>query len=93
MEQLIFRETSGPLPTSEYDFVVDGEKVGFLQIRHKLSHAPDVPFQMASHIYYEIIEEKRGQGYGARLLALALPEAKKLGLKEIIVTCLEENGI
>lgn len=91
MKKLVHRETSGPAETHVYDFVVDGQIVGFLQIRLRLSHASDVPPDCASHIYYEIRTDERMKGYGTDILFFAKREAKNLGLKELIVTCDESN--
>ena len=91
MVHLIHKETSGRLPTSEYE-LFDGETVvGKIQIRHTPSHAAEVPESMASHIYYEILPEHRLKGYGKKILALGLEEAKKIGLKEVSITCMEDN--
>lgn len=91
MLRLIFKKHLGQLPTSEYE-LFDGEtKFGFIQIRHKPSHAKEVPPNMASHIYYEIYPLYRGKGYGKQILKLGLDEAKKIGLKEVLLTCYEDN--
>jgi predicted acetyltransferase len=46
---------------------------------------------MVSHIYYEILPVYRSKGYGKRILALGLEKAKEIGLKEISITCMEDN--
>jgi len=92
MANLVFKETTGPLPTSFFDLVDGDTKVGFVQVRHKPSHSPEVPEGFASHIYYEIDPAYRDKGYGMEILRLALIEARKLNLQEVIVTCLEENA-
>ncbi len=74
--------------------MVDGDQViGLIQIRHKPSHGKDVPAHLANHIYYEIGEEHQGKGYGKLILKLGLEEAKKIGLTEVFVTCLESNVV
>lgn len=83
--------TSGSLPTSEYELFDNEILVGKIQIRHKPSHAVGIPESMASHIYYEILFEYRSKGYGKQLLALGLEEAKKIGLKEVSITCMKDN--
>lgn len=44
-----------------------------------------------SQIYYKIRLSKRGQGYGNKILALALKEAKKLGFDKIRINCDNRN--
>lgn len=44
-----------------------------------------------SHISYMIIPSKRKQGYGTEMLHLGIKKCKELGLKEVKVSCLEEN--
>ncbi|HMP67583.1 MAG TPA: GNAT family N-acetyltransferase [Candidatus Paceibacterota bacterium] len=91
MIYLKHKETLGILPTSEYELFDDKICVGKIQIRHKPSHGVGIPESMASHIYYEILPEYRSKGYGKRILALGLEEAKRIGLKEVSITCMEDN--
>ncbi len=91
MIYLKHKETSGRLPTSEYELFDENINVGKIQIRHKPSHGVGIPESMASHVYYEILSEYRSKGYGKQILALGLEEAKKIGLAEISITCMEDN--
>lgn len=91
MIYLKHKETSGRLPTSEHELFDNEKLVGKIQIRHQPSHGVGVPESMASHIYYEILPEYRSRGYGKQILALGLEEAKKIGLKEVLITCMENN--
>lgn len=91
MIHLKHRETSGKLPTSEYDLFDDNIIVGKIQIRHKPSRGAGIPENMSSHIYYEIIPKFRQKGYGKQILALGLKKAKGIGLEEVIVTCTDDN--
>ncbi len=84
-------ETAGRLPTSHYNLMKDDHVVGMIQIRHAPSHGIGIPECMASHIYYEIIPEYRLRGYGTQILALGIKEAQKIGLKELYLTCMEDN--
>ena len=43
------------------------------------------------HIGYGIIPSKRKQGYGTMFLHLLTKKAQEFGLKEIMVTCVEQN--
>ena len=91
MLKLILQNTNGPLPTSTYILLNNGTEVGMIQIRHQPSHSQEVPSHFSNHIYYEIKPEFRGQGFGTEILKLGIEEAKKIGLKKIVVTCYEEN--
>jgi predicted acetyltransferase len=50
-----------------------------------------MPEACASHIYYEVREDRRRRGYGSKLLALGKGEARRLGFEAIIVGCLANN--
>lgn len=91
MIYLKHKETSGRLPTSEYELFDNNIIIGKIQIRHKPSHGVGIPESMASHIYYEIFPKYRSMGYGKNILNLGLEEAKKIGLTEIFITCMEDN--
>ncbi len=69
----------------------NGEKVGFIQIRHAPSRSTELPASLASHIYYEVEPPHLKKGYGFDILRLGLGEAKNIGLREIILTCDAEN--
>jgi predicted acetyltransferase len=85
--KLAHRSTSGRLPTSTFDLVDDtGDVLGFCQVRHRPSCNSDLPPEAGNHIYYEIAEMHRGQGYGKMILALALVEAKRIGLDKVRLT-------
>lgn len=89
--KLIWKFDTGPLPTSEFDLIVSGKKVGFLQLRHKPSAGEDIPSHMASHMYYEINETEQRKGYGNLILKLGIKEARNRNFKEIILTVNEDN--
>lgn len=78
----------GWVPCSNYWLIDNEEFIGALRIRHTLSgHL----VKTGGHIGYDIRPTKRRQGYGSAILSLALPEAKKLGIERILVTCDETN--
>lgn len=58
--------------------------VGVVRVRHQ-----DV--STAGHIGYDISPCYRNKGYGTQILKLALSEAKKIGLKEVMITCNIDN--
>lgn len=89
--ELVLKETTGPLPTSHFELLNDRAVIGELQLRHMPSKSPSFPEGFENHIYYEIRPEFRGKGYGAGILGLGLEEARKLGLEEVVLTCVESN--
>ncbi len=60
-------------------------------MRHTPGKRDELPEHLASHIYYEITPDERRKGYATSALSITKTEAKKIGLKEIIVTCDEDN--
>jgi predicted acetyltransferase len=84
-------QTSGPLPTSQYELYDRDTHIGMLQIRHKPGRREVVPPHMATNIYYEIDKNYRQKGYGTKLLELGLVEAKRIGLHELFLGCMEDN--
>jgi predicted acetyltransferase len=68
-----------------------GEAIGFTQVRHRPSCAADLPPEAANHIYYEIAEAHRGRGYGKAILALALVEARRIGLEAVRIGAAVSN--
>lgn len=80
--------TNGIVPYSEYWLIENGEYIGTIVIRHKPSGRLE---SIKSHIYFHIIPSKREKGYGLKILELGLVKARKLGLKDIIITCNYDN--
>ena len=64
--------------------VDNGEFIGRVDIRHQLT---EHLLKEGGHIGYDIRPSKRNQGYGSKILELAIPEAKELGITRILVTC------
>ncbi len=91
LPKLRFEERVGSLPTSVFGLFVNGVRVGFVQIRHKLSHGEGVPAECASHIFYNIEPAHQNNGYGTEILRLGLAEARNIGLQEVVVACDSKN--
>lgn len=70
-------------------WLCDGDAfIGEASIRHQLNaHL----LQEGGHIGYGIRPSHRNQGYGKRILALALVECRRLGIERVLVTCLDSN--
>jgi predicted acetyltransferase len=66
----------------------DGDYVGTVQIRHRLT---DALREVGGHIGYEVRPSARRQGHATRMLALALPLARELGLNDALVSCDDTN--
>lgn len=70
-------------------WLIDNEQfIGEIGIRHELN---DFLINYGGHIGYGIRHSKWGQGYGTKMLTLALKEAKKMGLKRVLITCDDDN--
>ena len=76
------------MPESTYWLVEADAFVGRVSIRHRLN---DNLARIGGHIGYEIRPSMRRQGYGTRALELALPKARALGLRRVLVTCDSTN--
>ena len=69
-------------------FLVDSDSsrlLGAIQIRHHINH-PNL-IETGGHIGYGVCPSERRKGHATRMLALAIPEAKKIGLSRLLVTC------
>lgn len=65
-----------------------GAVIGAIHIRHRLNE--HLLFS-GGHIGYGIRPSERKKGYAETMLALALPEAKKLGIDRALITCDKSN--
>jgi len=65
------------------------EYIGQASIRPELCTSYLLTY--GGHIGYSIRPSKRRQGWGKKILALALYEARELGLKRALVTCDSDN--
>ena len=69
--------------------VENGRILGAIQIRHHINH-PNL-LETGGHIGYSIRPSERKKWYGDQMLALALKEAKKIGLEKVLIACYETN--
>ena len=76
------------VPATTYWLVDKDEFVGHVNIRHEINEHLE---KIGGNIGYAIRPCARKKGYGMKILELALPKAKKLGLKKLLVTCDEAN--
>jgi predicted acetyltransferase len=79
----------GKVPQSTLWLMHQGSKLlGRVNLRHRLT--PDLEHH-GGHIGCFIRPSVRGKGYGTQMLALALDEARKLSLTQVLMTCNTDN--
>jgi predicted acetyltransferase len=79
----------GYVPYTNYWLVDGGVFIGSVNVRHRLT---EELLQSGGHIGYDIRPSQRNKGYGTKILALALPKAKELGITRVLVTCDATNA-
>lgn len=88
-EECLIKSTTKTIPTSSYLLVENNEIIGHIFIHHLIDL--EVLREYEGHIGYGIRPSKRNQGYGTRMLSLALEKCKDLCLKEVFLSCKKEN--
>ncbi|NIK79462.1 putative acetyltransferase [Paenibacillus castaneae] len=79
----------GWVPDSTFWLVAEDQKIiGAVNIRYRLT---EHLLQSGGHIGYGIRPSERQKGYATKLLALALEEARRLGIQRALVVCDEHN--
>lgn len=78
----------GYVPDTSLFGFVNGKIVGRLAVRHSLN---DFLLRVGGHIGYGIVPPFRRKGYATAMLKLALPIAKRLGIKKALITCDDNN--
>lgn len=76
------------LPKTHLWAVAQGHFVGRISIHHELSDALRVE---GGHIGYDTVPSFRGRGVATEMLRQALPFARALGLREVLLTCDDTN--
>ena len=66
----------------------DNKLLGFIQIRYRLN---EYLLKCGGHIGDSIRPSERNKGYSTEMIGLALKEAKKLGIGNVLITCDREN--
>lgn len=74
----------GKVPATELLCVRDGRILGMIQIRHYLNEYLE---KFAGHIGYSVRPSERRKGVAKRMLALALPFCRELGLTRVMIAC------
>lgn len=86
-------ESSATSVPAHLFFLADTESAklfGAVQIRHHIDH-PNL-IETGGHIGYGVCPGERRRGYATHMLALALEQAKKIGLSKVLLTCKEANA-
>ena len=78
----------GWVPASTYWLICKNRITGTCNLRHQLN---DFLRNYGGHIGYSICPTQRNKGYGTKLLAFALEKARALGIKQVLVTCSDDN--
>lgn len=78
----------GFVPASTYFLMRNTRILGAINIRHCLN---DYLFNYGGHIGYGIRPSEREKGYATRMLSMALPLVKQLGVTRVLITCDQEN--
>ncbi len=84
-QELIKAEYS---PQTTFGVWDDKKLIGGFNLRHIIKGNL---INHGGNIGYLIRPTERKKGYGTKLLELAIKEAKKLGLKKVLVSCRKEN--
>lgn len=80
---------NGWVPAHTFWLMRDGRTIlGVLNLRHSLTPSLEAE---GGHIGYSVRPSERGKGYATRLLAMALDEARRLGMKRVLITCDRKN--
>ncbi|KFM98971.1 GNAT family N-acetyltransferase [Bacillus clarus] len=76
------------VPSTQFLSMEDGGLIGLINIRHRLT--PELLMENG-HIGYSVHPDERRKGYATEQLRLSLFEARKLGLKKVLITCDKVN--
>ncbi|MDD3588586.1 MAG: GNAT family N-acetyltransferase [Thermoguttaceae bacterium] len=77
------------VPSVTFWALASSRLVGVVNIRLKLNARLK---EYGGHIGIVIRPTERHQGYASRFLPLCIERAGKLGIKEVLLTCIEDNG-
>ncbi len=80
----------GVIPQSTFWLVGDDTTLlGFSRLRHRMG---DNLLEKGGQISLEIRPSERGKGYEDALLRLTLEQTAAMGIKEVVLTCAEEDA-
>lgn len=82
------RRTDAFIPKTHLWAIADEQFVGRIAIHHELNDALRIA---GGHIGYDTVPSLRGRGVATEMLRQALPVARALGLREVLITCDDTN--
>lgn len=91
ISSLEIKEPDGKYVPDSTFFCLDTDRdifIGAVNIRHYLN---DKLILSGGHIGDGIRPSERGKGYGTKMVALAIEECEKLGIKDILMCCDKSN--
>lgn len=78
----------GRVPHSMLYAFLDGKIIGRVSVRHELNEQLR---HRGGHIGYAVAPRFRGKGYATEMVGQALEYCKSLGIKDVMVTCADDN--
>ena len=80
----------GRVQSTQYIYVREEDRkvVGVIQIRHYFNEFLE---KYAGHIGYSVCPSERRKGYATEMLRLVLPECRRLGIRRVLISCVEGN--
>lgn len=78
----------GKVVATEFLCLRDGRILGMIQVRHRLNEYLE---KYAGHIGYSVRPSERRKGVATKMLALALPYCRALGLQRVMICCQPRN--
>ena len=91
LDELDIVEPHGLMVPESVYFLLDEDRdrlLGAITVRHYLS---EYLLREGGHVGDGIRPSERGKGYATKMIALILPECRKLGLDKILMICNKDN--
>ena len=85
----VTNQAKGWFPDRVFWLIEDNQYIGQASIRPELGTMYLVTY--GGHIGYSIRPSRRRRGYGTKILALALAEARQLNMPRVLITCNSDN--